>query len=378
MGRANSKASRSFPSRTRCGPVRWRITVPPGGSNTSSHTHTERSRRNPHWAGRHGPGLRGNRAAPLAAFTGPGGGGGGGSAPEPGRGRPGLAGAGRGERAREGPSGRRASPAAVRGGRPRGLGPGERQPRRPGPTAAPGARSAAAPSPRPRAGQVPTEAAARAAGEDGARGATAPPALATGQAQRHLSTSNRRRRPAPDPALGAPREPARALSAHGGRRAPRSGRRGPRRRRPAGPRAGGRRGAGGARGGGERPGTGPGSRAARRPELSQRRRPFPAAARPPGGERKPGRHATLPAAALALPRPRRGVHFAEKKENAIHTPELPRETGAEGGAEGRRLGLIFLPAARPGPAPPARLPARARRPGGRTAFAPLMSNRLHQ
>ena len=68
----------------------------------------------------------------------------------------------------------------------------------------------------------------------------------------------------------------------------------------------------------------------------------------------------------SLPLLRRGVHFAEQKENAIHTQELRREKRNEaGGTEGRRLEkLIFLP--RPPsllalPAPCSR-PRRARPP----------------
>lgn len=70
-----------------------------------------------------------------------------------------------------------------------------------------------------------------------------------------------------------------------------------------------------------------------------------------------------------LPLPRRGVHFAEKKENAIHTQKLPREKRNEGGkTEGRRLEkLIFLPR------PPSllALPAPCSRP--RRAVLPLPS-----
>lgn len=54
--------------------------------------------------------------------------------------------------------------------------------------------------------------AARAAREDGARGATAPPALATSQAQRHLSTFQPLPTPPPqDPAFGATRGARTAL-----------------------------------------------------------------------------------------------------------------------------------------------------------------------
>lgn len=72
-------------------------------------------------------------------------------------------------------------------------------------------------SPRPRshgagARAAPTKGAARAAREDGARGATAPPALATSQAQRHLSNFQPLPTPPPqDPAFGATRGARTAL-----------------------------------------------------------------------------------------------------------------------------------------------------------------------
>lgn len=72
-------------------------------------------------------------------------------------------------------------------------------------------------SPRPRshgagARAAPTKGAARAAREDGARGATAPPALATSQAQRHLSAFQPLPTPPPqDPAFGATRGARTAL-----------------------------------------------------------------------------------------------------------------------------------------------------------------------
>lgn len=72
----------------------------------------------------------------------------------------------------------------------------------PAPPAALSTRSVAPPrlgSPRARARAAPTKGAARAAREDGARGATAPPALATGQAQRHLSAFQPHPTPPPPP-----------------------------------------------------------------------------------------------------------------------------------------------------------------------------------
>lgn len=69
---------------------------------------------------------------------------------------------------------------------------------------------------------------------------------------------------------------------------------------------------------------------------------------------KPGRRRRLLPHLLPSP-PRRRVHFAEKKENAIHTQELPREkrNGGGGRTEGRRLEkLIFLPCPPVTPGPP--------------------------
>lgn len=118
-------------------------------------------------------------------------------------------------------------------------------------------------------------------------------------------------------------------------------------------------------------------------------RALPAAAARTSSGKEEARMKNKPRAAAAaslppapLPLSRRGVHFAEKKENAIHTQELPRERRNEGGkTEGRRLekliflprspSLLALPAPAHGPAapsslrraplPPSRLPAA---PGG--------------
>lgn len=101
-----------------------------------------------------------------------------------------------------------------------------------------------------------------------------------------------------------------------------------------------------------------------------------------------------------LPLPRRGVHFAEKKENAIHTQELPKEKrNEEGKTEGRRLEkLIFLPrppsllalpapcsrpcrAVLPSPSPAPSFPAPGGSGGRKThshSLTQLILNRLNQ
>nr|XP_044632635.1 translation initiation factor IF-2-like [Equus asinus] len=219
--------------------------------------------------------------------------------------------------------------------------------------------------------------AVRAAREDGARRATAPPALARGQAQRHLSAFQ----PPPHPQIrsrggpgGANRigpAPSRPKQGRSGPSSLRAGRAGsaegarPGRVLRAAPRLirarprvlGGAPGPGGEGGGGAGARREPGRAGSAGPSCARRGRPQERA-----GRRKPGGTSRPPTAPLPLPS--RGVHFAEKKENAIHTQELRGEKRNEGGkTEGRRLEkLIFLP--RPpslGPSlPPARGPAEPR------------------
>lgn len=107
-----------------------------------------------------------------------------------------------------------------------------------------------------------------------------------------------------------------------------------------------------------------------------------------------------PSPPCPLPLPRRGVHFAEKKENAIHTQELPREkrNGGEGENRGEEIGKADFsssPAVTPGPpcpllaAPPRRPPLAGPRsllPGSRRlrgaenthSRTQLILNRLNQ
>ena len=70
--------------------------------------------------------------------------------------------------------------------------------------------------------------------------------------------------------------------------------------------------------------------------------------------------ASLPPAPLPLSR--RGVHFAEKKENAIHTQELPREKKRGGENRGEEIGKAYFSsslAVTPGPPCPCSRPRRA-------------------
>lgn len=140
--------------------------------------------------------------------------------------------------------------------------------------------------------------------------------------------------------------------------------RGPRSRRLAGPRVlraarglvrARPRVVGGASGpGSEATGKGQSRRQARsgnRAGVVGRPQALPAAAARTSGGKEEARKKNKPRLRRRLPPARspppsgRGVHFAEKKENAIHTQELPREKSNEGGkTEGRRLEkLIFLP-----------------------------------